>query len=225
MATMAKILLLEDDGDFSEIVSACLRGSHTVEQAFTVQDARDRISFSDFDLLILDWNLPDGQGLDLLKDFRANGGVTPALMMTAKSDINDKVQGFAAGSDDYLAKPFHLQELIARVGALLRRPPQLTEEVLRIRNLTLDPKSRVVQVDNEEVKILPKEFALLEFLMRHPNQVFSTEQILDRVWPSTAEVSPDTVTTTVKRLRKKVDKPGAVSLIDTVFGVGYKITS
>lgn len=222
---MAKILLLEDDRDFSDIVSACLRGSNTVEQSFTVQDARDIISCSDFDLLILDWNLPDGQGLDLLKDFRANGGVTPALMMTAKSDINDKVQGFAAGSDDYLAKPFHLQELIARVGALLRRPPQLTEEVLRIRNLTLNPKSRVVQVDSEEVKILPKEFAVLEFLMRHPNQVFSTEQLLDRVWPSTAEVSPDTVTTTIKRLRKKVDKPGEASFIDTVFGVGYKVTS
>jgi DNA-binding response OmpR family regulator len=222
---MAKILLLEDDKDFSDIVAACLQANHIVEQCWTVQEARDKISFSDFELLVLDWNLPDGEGLSLLEDLRAAGCSTPALMMTAKCDINDKVKGFAAGSDDYLAKPFHLQELVARVGALLRRPPHITQEVLTVRNLTLDPKSHTVRIDGEEVKILPKEFALLEFLLRHPNQVYSNEQLLDKVWPSTAEVSPETVTTTIKRLRKKVDRPGVPSIIDNVFGVGYKITT
>lgn len=220
---MAKILLLEDDRDVSATVADCLRANHVVEQAYTFQDAKDRLSISVFELLILDWNLPDGDGVELLKEFRSKGGAAPVIMLTAKSDVDDKVTGFECGADDYIAKPFHLKELMARINAVLKRPQQIADSVLSVRDLTLEPKSRIVKRAGTEVKLLPKEFALLEFLLRNTNAVFSATELLDRVWPSDSEVAPDTVTTTVKRMRKKIDRDGEPSIVETVFGVGYKI--
>lgn len=221
---MPKILLLEDDADTAKPVSDWLVSKrHLVEHCLTVSDAQNRLNVSHFDLLIIDWNLPDGSGIELLRELRSRGNHTPALVLTAKSGIDDKETAFTSGSDDYLTKPFNLKELGLRVDALLRRPVQLIGSVLTVGDLTLDPESYAVTRGGDDITLLPKEFALLEFFLRHPNQVFSAEAILQRVWVSESEVTTFTVTTTIKRLRRKIDRSGEASAIQTVFGVGYKL--
>ncbi|MCC6977747.1 MAG: response regulator transcription factor, partial [Candidatus Melainabacteria bacterium] len=131
--------------------------------------------------------------------------------------------GLDSGADDYLTKPFHMKELSARVRAVLRRPGNYVGDKLSSGALELDPGNHCVKVDGNEVSLLPKEFALLEFLMRHPDQVFSADALLNRVWASASDSSIDALTTCVKRLRKKIDKDGQPSYIKTVHGVGYKL--
>jgi DNA-binding response OmpR family regulator len=137
--------------------------------------------------------------------------------------VESRIEGLDAGADDYLGKPFELSELSARLRALLRRPAQYGGKILTVRSIVLETDTYRVTVDGKEVTLLPKEFALLEFLMRHPNQVFSSEALIDRVWPSDSEASPDTVRTYVNRLRKKLDVEGQSSAIRTIHGIGYKL--
>jgi len=147
------------------------------------------------------------------------------LMLTGKGTINDKEQGLDAGADDYLTKPFHLKELSARIRALLRRPVTFTGTTLKVGSLEIDPSSHRLTIEGREVNLLPKEYAILEFLMRHPNEVFSPDALLNRVWNSESEASTDTVYTYIKTLRKKVSPEAPSSIIKTVHGVGYKLES
>lgn len=221
---MAKILLVEDEPDFSELISGWLKNDHyLIESVENGEDAMDRLRFYKYDLVILDWMLPGISGVDVCKRYRSSGGTTPILMLTAKRHVDEKEAGLDAGADDYLTKPFELKELSARIRALLRRPSAFSGNVLKVGNLVLESNSFKVTRDGEDVQLLPKEFALLEFLMRHPNQVFSAEAILDRVWSSDSEASPETIRTYIKRLRKKLDVEGTPSLLSTVHGVGYKL--
>jgi DNA-binding response OmpR family regulator len=181
------------------------------------------LAASDFDLILLDWNLPDGNGIEVLRNYRKKNGLAPILMLTAMSAIENKEVGFEAGADDYLTKPFNARELAARVEALLRRPRDIIEETLTIRHITLHCGSHKVFKHGEEVRLLPKEFALLEFLMRYSGQIFSSEQILERVWRSDSESLQETVRTTVNRLRNKIDVPGEPSIIENLRGIGYRI--
>lgn len=221
---MPKILIVEDEPDLSEPVKAYLQHEHhIVEVVDNGLEALERLKFYKYDVIILDWMLPGMQGVDICKHFRTSGGTTPILMLTARKQTPDKIQALDAGADDYLTKPFDVQEVAARVRALLRRPQQVTSNVLRARNVVLETSTFRVTRDDQEVQLLPKEFALLEFLMRHPNQVFSAEALLDRVWASDSDASPETIRTYVKRLRKKIDVEGNASIINTVHGVGYKL--
>lgn len=221
---MAKILLVEDEQDLAGPVSNWLeRERHTVEVVGDGTEAAGRLRVYEFDLIILDWMLPGKPGVEVCREYRSRGGVAPILMLTAKSTIDDKETGLDAGADDYLTKPFHLKELSARVRALLRRPKAERPTVLEIGDIVLDPVSATVQKESKEIHLLPKEFALLEFLMRHPNQVFSADAILDRVWDSDSSALSDTVRTTIKTLRRKIDTKGKPSLISNVRGLGYKI--
>jgi DNA-binding response OmpR family regulator len=221
---MAKILIVEDDRDLSSLVSDKLAAQHhLVEQAFEGKDGEERLRFYKYDLLILDWDLPQISGVEICRQFRQHGGVTPILMLTGKGATSDKEAGLDAGADDYLTKPFAMEELAARVRALLRRPVGYAPTLLSARNVELDPVAFKVMRDGKEIKLLPKEFALLEFLMRHKDQVFSAEAIIDRVWKSESDSTNESVRTTVKRLRQKIDVEGKPSLISNVFGVGYKI--
>jgi DNA-binding response OmpR family regulator len=223
---MAKILLVEDDPDIALSVSQCLSSKfHVIEHSATASNGNDRLAISDYDVLILDWNLPDAPGIEVLRSYRSKGGTAPVLMLTAKSQIVDKETGFAAGADDYLTKPFNMRELTARVDALLRRSREVVQQVLRTGDITLHTDTFQVFRGDQEIRLLPKEFGVLEFLMRHPEQVFSAEHLLERVWRSDSESLPETVVTTVKRLRRKIDVPGHPSVVENIRGVGYRLSS
>lgn len=224
---MAKILLVEDDMGLSRMVRDWLTFEHhLVETADNGRDGLDKLQFYQYDLVILDWELPEMTGIEICKEFRSRGGTTPVLMLTGKGTIGDKESGFEAGADDYLTKPFHMKELSMRLKALLRRGgTALQGDTLKFRDLVLEPTSHRVTRDGKDLQLLPKEFALLEFLMRHPNQVFSAEALLSRVWASESDTTVDAVSTCIKRLRKKVDMDGQSSVIKTVHGVGYKLES
>lgn len=221
---MAKVLVIEDEPDFSDLIGGWLKNeNYTVETVDTGEDGLDRLKFYKYDIIILDWVLPGLSGVEVCRDYRNTGGTTPILMLTSKKHVDEKSQGLDAGADDYLTKPFELKELSARVRALLRRPSAFAGSILKVGTLALEPNSFKVKRGADEISLLPKEFALLEFLMRHPNQVFSAEAILDRVWASESEASPETIRTYIKRLRKKLDVEGQPSILATVHGVGYKL--
>src|SRR6516162_298730 len=221
---MAKVLVVEDEQDLSGPIRDWLtREQHLVELADTGIEAIEKLSVYKFDVIVLDLMIPGITGIEVCKRFRSQGGTTPILMLTAKSAVEEKEAGLDAGADDYLTKPFHLKELSARIRALLRRHTQSTGCELKIGTLCLDILSRKVTMSGKEIHLVPREFSLLEFFMRHPNQVFSAEALLDRVWASDTLASPDTIRTYIKILRKKLGGEGKDSLIRTVHGVGYKL--
>ncbi len=221
---MAKILLVEDDRNLAITVKDWLEFEHHLVEAVEVgTEALELAQSYQYDLIILDIELPKMNGLEVCKNYRQGGGQAPILMLTGRGSIPDKESGLDAGADDYLTKPFHLKELSARVRALLRRPGQVAGNTLRAGNLVLDTTSYKVLKDGQEIHLPRMEFALLEFLMRHQGQVFSTEALLDRVWTSDSEKSPETIRTSVKKLRSKIDTDGQPSIIRNVHGVGYKL--
>lgn len=221
---MAKILIVEDDLDLRQIVEDWLKHDHhLIETASKGDEALELIGIYSYDLIILDWQLPVYDGIQILKRFRQNGGKTPVLMLTGQDLAEQIEQGLDSGADDYLTKPFHMKELSARIRALLRRPISVTDNVLRAAGINLNPRTFAVTKDGADIRLLPKEFALLEFLMRHPNQVFSAEALLDRVWHSENDAAPETVRTCIKRLRRKIDGESEESVIQTLHGVGYKL--
>jgi len=221
---MAKILLVEDDVEFSGVVKSWLSNErHAVEVVHDGLEARHQLQVFEYDLVVLDWQLPGLSGVEICQDFRSRGGMTPVLMLTGKSTVADKESGLDSGADDYLTKPFHMKELSARVRALLRRASRGTSNVLTIGDLVLDPANYRVTRDGAEIQLQKREFALLEFLMRNPNRVFSSEALLERVWATEADVTPDAIRVYIMRLRKKVDEGAKASLIQTVHGVGYKL--
>jgi DNA-binding response OmpR family regulator len=191
---MAKILVIEDDKMLSEVVREHLKGDHhNVEIAETGTDAVEMLDAFKFDVILLDWDLPGISGIQVLSSFRKNGGTTPVLMLTHRGSIDEKEAGFDAGSDDYLAKPFSLRELSSRIKALLRRSPNLTANVLKIADIELNPSSHHVTKSGAELKLFPMEFALLEFLMRHPKKVFSVRELMSHVWSSDSESTEEAV--------------------------------
>lgn len=221
---MSKILLVEDEHDLSEQIRDWLaRDHHIIEIIDNGEIALHQLRVSEYDVIVLDWQLPGLSGLEICRRYRALGGKAPVLMLTAKSSIDDKELGLDAGADDYLCKPFHLKELSARLRALLRRAGNdVSSNLLRSRDIVLDPGAKQVTRDGVEIHLEPKEFALLEFLLRHKNTVFSAEALLSRVWESDADISPDSIRTYIKVLRKKFDREGFPSIITTVHGLGYK---
>lgn len=224
---MPKVLVIEDDAGLNRMIREWLVFSerHTVEYAENGADGLDKLLCSDFDVIVLDWEMPGKSGIEVLKEYRNSGGRAPVLMLTGKGSIVDKEQGFDAGADDYLTKPFHMKELSARLRALIRRSGGTVSNVLQLRDITLDPAAFKVTRSGKDVSLLPREFALLEFLMRHPDQVFSADTLLNRVWSSDSDATVDAITTCIKRIRKKMDSEGQPSVIKTVHGVGYKMES
>lgn len=219
---MAKILIVEDDLQLAALVVRWLqKESHVVEHVDNGGEALQRLRFDSYDLIILDWNLPEVEGIEILRDFRSRGGRTPVLMLTGRKSIEEKVRGLEVGADDYLPKPFDGRELTARIRALIRRPPVLTSDVLKVGDIELDTKNHTAKRSGVDLKLLPKEFALLEFLMRHPEEIFSATRLLEHVWPSETDSTTEALTSCIKRLRKKIDKPDEESVIRNVHGAGY----
>jgi DNA-binding response OmpR family regulator len=224
LENMAKVLVVEDDASLSARLREWLELEH--HQAEIVGDGKDALNYLrtyKYDLIILDWHLPSLSGLEVCRHARSHGISTPILMLTGVSDIPDKATALDTGADDYVTKPFHFQELSARLRALLRRQTVQVANILKVGGLVLDPEGHEVTNNGQPVQLLPKEFALLEFLMRHPNQIFSSEALLDAVWLSESEASPNTVRTHMYTLRKKLSAGGNRSPIETVHGVGYKL--
>ena len=221
---MAKVLVVEDDPALQKQLEEFLRfEKHTVEAVGDGGDAHHRLKISKYDLVILDWNLPGMSGPEVLKAMRGSGCSTPVLMLTGKGNIADKTEGFDSGADDYLTKPFDLKEVGLRAKALLRRPQAMLTGTIDFGGVSLDPHAHKVFLDGEEVQMLPKEFALLEFFMRHPGQIFSQEALLESVWNSESESSIHTVYVHVRNLRKKLTRDGKPQIIKTVHNMGYKL--
>ncbi len=222
---MAKILIAEDDKMTANMISELVKSlGHTSEVVYNGDDSLDRLKFYDFDLAILDWQMPGMSGVEVCKTYRQSGGRAPILMLTGKGNISDKEQGFFSGADDYLTKPFDVRELSARIKALLRRPADYVEPAeCNDAGIALDFQHHCLVVDGKSITLLPKEFAVLEFLLRHPDQFFTPEVLLNKVWSSESDATLDALRTCIKRIRKKVDPDDGPSLIATVRGYGYKL--
>lgn len=220
---MAKILLVEDDEMLGQIITEALKVEGYVVDWETDGDMGSQMLKSyKYDLVILDWELPTMCGPEICREFRDRGGKAPILFLTHRQNISDKDIGFSSGGDDYLTKPFHIKELQMRIRALLRRPKDLFEDEHEVGPMRLNAANHKFYISGEEVSLSKIEFALMDFFMRNVGVVFSSEAILDRVWPAESTRSPDTLRTCIQRLRKKISIPGKDSVIVTVHGVGYK---
>lgn len=223
---MSKILLVEDDAEICGWLEDWFKQENFVfESANNGADALQLLEQFEFDVIILDWGLPDITGIEVCKRYRGSGGIAPVLFLTGKGEIDDKEKGLDSGADDYLVKPFDVRELAARVRSLLRRPKQILPVELTINGVALDLKTRVVREGSTNLRLMPKECALLEFLMRHPDTIYSSKALLDSVWRSDSDSSEDTVRTCMRTLRLKLQKLGRDDLIKTVLGSGYIIES
>ncbi|MBS1993161.1 MAG: response regulator transcription factor [Cyanobacteria bacterium SZAS LIN-2] len=221
---MSKILLVEDDENLAYLLKMQLeQAKYMVDHVAAGLIAISQLKIAEYDLLILDWMLPDISGVDVCRQYRGSGGRTPILMLTARGAVEDKASGLNAGADDYLVKPFHPVELNARVQALLRRPTSYAGKTLSVRDIELDSEGSRVFKAGQEIDLTSKEFALLELLMRYPNQSFTLESILSRVWQSDSAASVDTVRTHMKTLRRKLGDSEENGIIRTKRGAGYRI--
>lgn len=220
---MAKILIVEDDLSIAAVVKDALHDAkYVVDMVHDGAAAREYLLSVDYDLVLLDWQLPDAEGVDICTEFRARGKLTPVLFLTGRGAVSDRVTGLDAGADDYLTKPFDIRELLSRVRALLRRPVEASYKPLEARDLVLDPVQHLVKLGGKDIKLYPKEFSLLELFMRNPQRVFSGDELLNKVWPTDADASIETVRTTMLRLRQKIDLDDEQPFIKTIRGVGYR---
>ncbi len=223
-----RILVVEDEHKIANSIKRGLeQESYATDIAYTGNDGFDLASTEPYDLIILDRLLPEMNGVEIAKKLRKQKIHTPILMLTAKGQINDKVEGLNAGADDYLTKPFAFEELLARVRALARRPAGSIGTSLSIEDLVLDTTTYEVKRGGKSIRLSSKEYALLQFLMRHANQTLTKDQIIGNVWDYEADVLPNTVEVYIGYLRNKIDKPfpGKPALIQTVRGFGYKVGS
>lgn len=220
---MAHILIVDDDVSLAEMVEDWLANErHTTEIVHDGEEARKRISFGQFDAVLLDWELPGCNGLEIVADVRAKGILVPIIMLTGRGMVSDKEQILDLGADDYITKPFHLKELSARLRVALRRSVGAATNTLKAGDLELDPKKHKLTRAGVVIDLQRSEFALLEFLMRHPRQVFSAETLLERVWGTETESSEEAIHSCIKRLRKKIDNQDN-SVIQTLRGQGYSL--
>ena len=218
------MLLIEDDRKAARLLSKGLQEEgFVVDVAATGEDGEEQAALNEYDVVILDWLLPGRDGLAVCRALRASGNATPILMLTARDSVADRVSGLGTGADDYLTKPFALDELLARIQALLRRSRSVQPVVLRVADLTLDPVTRRVSRGSVVVTLTPKEYAILEVLMRNVGQVVTRTRLAERVWDEASEVLDNLVDAHVSHLRKKVDREASAPLIHTIRGVGYRL--
>lgn len=217
-----RLLVVEDEPTIANFVRQGLtEAGYAVDVARDGQEGLDYALAANYDALILDIMLPRLDGIQLLCRLRSQGHKTPALMLTARDTVDNRVEGLDAGADDYLVKPFAFPELMARVRALLRRPPLQLGTVLQFADLRMDTARYVVERNGRLIKLSPREYAVLEYLLRHPNQVLSRTQIGEHVWNFDFYNESNVVDVYVGYLRRKIDQPGEPSLIHTVRSVGY----
>jgi len=221
---VAKVLLVEDDREMSEVLLHTLTSrGFTVQTAPDGRAALDLLRVNKYDIIVLDWMMPGLSGVDVCRSLRSAGDRTPILMLTARTSDDDTADGLDAGADDYLTKPFENKVLAARLRALLRRPPLCSEPVLKAGDISFDPVTGTASRSGAELHLRPMVLKLLEFLMRHPGQFFTAEALLERVWHDDSLASLDTVRAHIKLLRRAVDEPGKLSIIETERHRGYRL--
>lgn len=221
-----RILVVEDEHKIANSLKKGLeQEAFAVDLAFTGTEGFDLASTEEYDLIILDLLLPALDGVTICKKLRGQGNHVPILMLTAKGQVNDKVEGLNAGADDYLTKPFAFEELLARVRALARRPREAVGAVLSYADLSLDTVLFEVKRADKTISLSNREFALLEYLLRHPQKIITKDQIISHVWNYDADILHNTVEVYIGYLRNKIDKPfpKLPALIQTVRGFGYKL--
>lgn len=221
------ILVVEDERSISEVVSLYLkRAGYTVRTAYDGKAAVAAIEEKMPDLIVLDLMLPHVDGMEITRWIRSLGSDTPIIMLTARREEADRIAGLESGADDYVIKPFSPAELVSRVRAVLRRSrgnAANAEKPLEFGDLKINPHTRLVTINGKEITLTVTEFDLLWLLARHPRQVFTRDQLLNRVWDLTDYVDPSTVTVHVRRLREKIESdPATPRYVQTVWGVGYK---
>lgn len=219
-----KVLIVEDDrkvGSF--ILSGLGEATYTTKLVRTCAEARDALADDPFDAVILDLGLPDGDGLELLREWRAAGFNEPVLILSARDAVADRVKGLNLGADDYLAKPFSFDELLARLRSLLRRQATVKTTVLEHRSIRVDLLARTVTAAGKHVEITNREFALLELFLQNVGRVLTRTMIAERVWEASHELETNLIDVYVRRLRQKLEQDGDTPLIRTVRGTGYQL--
>lgn len=221
-----RILVVEDEHKIANSLKKGLEQEYyAVDVAYDGTSGFDLAASEEYDLIILDRLLPGIDGAEICKKLREKQIHIPILLLTAKGQIADRVEGLNAGADDYLTKPFAFEELLARVKALTRRPRELVGSILTVNDISLNTMSYEVKRADKIISLSSKEFSLLEYLMRHANKVITKDQIINHVWDYEANILPNTVEVYIKLLRNKIDKPfkNNKPLIQTIRGFGYKI--
>ena len=224
MMKHANILVVEDDPGIQDMLKYSLSTEgYTLHHAYTVKEGWEIIESKAIDLVLLDWMLPDNSGIDLLHRIRKYHSMLPVIMVTAKTEEEDRILGLDVGADDYVTKPFSVRELNSRIQALLRRTMP-DEQPLQIGELYLDPASHRVKVAETPLDLSPTEFRLLHYFMSHTDRVFTRAQLLDQVWGSQVYVEERTVDVHIRRLRKQLAPFELASLLQTVHGSGYRFS-
>lgn len=219
-----RVLVVEDSRRLAGIIKrGLLEEGYAVDNAYDGEEAEFMAETTPFDLIVLDIMLPKKDGLGVCRDLRAKNVHTPILMLTAKDSVEDKVAGLDTGADDYLVKPFAFSELLARLRALLRREVLPRAQKVQVGDLTLDPQSREVWHDGARLDLTAKEFAILDYFMRRPNAVVTRTMLGESVWDYEFDGLSNIIDVYVRRLRKKIDREGQASLIQTVRGAGYRL--
>jgi DNA-binding response OmpR family regulator len=219
-----RILVIEDNHRLSSSLASNLtHEGYSVDTAYDGQEGQDLAELTPYDLIILDILLPKKDGLEVCRDLRRRRIHTPVLLLTARDSVDDRVRGLDCGADDYLVKPFAMRELLARLRALLRRQQPYKTGRLEMADLVVDPVTHTVEREGRPIDLTPKEFALLEFLLYHPNQVVTRELIEQHIWNYDFESESNVIDVYVRRLRRKIDDPFATKLLTTVRGVGYRL--
>ena len=222
---MMRILLIEDEKRLSEAVEkGLIEAGYAVDKAYDGEDGLYLAETESYDAIILDVMLPKLDGIYVCKELRKKQITTPILMLTAKTHVEDRVTGLDAGADDYLAKPFAFVELKSRIQALLRRSHRQADSVMKMADLEVDPLKRTVSRSGKHITLTPKEFSILEYLLRHKEEVVTRSQIIEHTWDYNFESMSNVVDVFMTTLRKKIDGIKTPKLIHTVHGVGYKIS-
>jgi DNA-binding response OmpR family regulator len=223
---MAKILVVEDDPQLAESITSWLSAEH--HEPIVCDDGvigLRRLQTEGFELAILDWELPGMTGIEICRRYRAGKGNLPVLMLTGRDSVADRITGLDVGADDYLTKPFSLKELCARVRALLRRPAPVLSNILEVGCLKLDTVKHRISKSGQDIQLMPRDFALLEFFMKNPDMVFSPEALLARVWSDDSDAGSEALRTSIKRIRKKIDDGDneSASMLENIPRVGYRL--
>ena len=220
-----RVLVVEDDVEVQEFLLRVIReAAWAADGVYSGRHALEALALTNYDLVVLDLGLPDLDGFQVCQSMRAKGDFTPVLVLTARNAVNDRVRGLDAGADDYLAKPFAVSELLARLRALARRPTVTFEPVLRLDDLQLDPATHKATRGSISIELTSREFSLLEYLMRNPGRVLSRSQILEHVWDDNFDPIGNAVDVLVGRVRRKIDVDGFRPLLHTVRGSGYLLS-